>query len=110
MAGDSGKCGCADREGEDQRYRAIGADPAVLHDEEALLAALAAANAIGRIGQAVLVQRPGDDDLDGKRDQGRHQRIGAQPEKQEEGECGRRKPMTKPAKGKARTSRPSLPS
>ncbi len=87
MAGDGGKRGCADREGEDQRYRAIGADPAVLHDEEAVLAALAAADAVGRIGQAVLVQRAGDEDLDGKRDQCCHQRIGAQPQKQEEGEC-----------------------
>ena len=45
-----------------QRERAIGADPAVLHDGEPLLDGPAAAKPVGGIGEAVLMQRAGDDD------------------------------------------------
>ena len=44
-----------------QRQRAIAADVAVTHDFEAALAALAAAKAISRVGKAILMQCPGDE-------------------------------------------------
>ena len=43
----------------DQRADAISADPAVAHDVELALARSAAAEAVGRVGEAVFVQAAG---------------------------------------------------
>ncbi len=58
-----------DRDGEDQRERAIGADPAVLHDGERLVAIASTAQAICRVRKAVLMQGAGQHDLEGNCDQ-----------------------------------------
>ena len=47
----------AQHEGEDQRGGAVGADLAVAHDVELALAAHACAEAVGRVGQPILMQR-----------------------------------------------------
>src|SRR3954447_21568808 len=60
----------AQAERQDQRADAIGADPAVAHDLELALAGAAAAEPVGGIGKAVLVQRAGDEGGRGQREQG----------------------------------------
>src|SRR6202008_3971733 len=51
--------GDADGQHEAQRQRAVAADPAVLQDRQPLLAAAAAAQAVGGVGEPVLVQAAG---------------------------------------------------
>ena len=52
--------GDAQNEGQNERADAIGADPAVTHDLELALARRAAAEAVGDVGQSVLVQGAGN--------------------------------------------------
>ena len=59
----------ARHDGEAERQRAIGADPAVLHDFEAGLAGVAAAEAVRHIGEAVLVEGARQHSRDRQREQ-----------------------------------------
>ncbi len=73
----------------DQRQRAIGADPAVLHDLQRALARGVAEEPVRRVGQTVLVQRAGQPDEKKKSDQGAGE--GLEPERGEaEKDQGRR--------------------
>ncbi len=57
-------------EGDDERAGAEGADAAVAHDRELLLAVLAAAETVGGIGEPVLVQAAGGDQRRRERERG----------------------------------------
>jgi hypothetical protein len=57
-----------------QAERAVAADPAVAHDGEPLRAVGRAPESVERVGEAVLMQRAGDDGADAERQQGRRQR------------------------------------
>lgn len=86
-ASDGGKGCCAQSERENQRYRAISADPAILHDGERLVAILAAAKTIRHVAQAILMQSACRHRLNCKRQQRRHQRIGVESKQGAEDYC-----------------------
>ena len=77
-----GEGASARQQPQDQRERAIAADPRVPHDAQLVLARAAAAEAVGDVGEAVLVQRAGQPDRRGERHRGGGQRRQAEPEGQ----------------------------
>ena len=59
--------------GDDQRQRSVGADATILHDFKAFLARVAAAEAIGDVGEAVFVEGAGQHRGDGQREEAAEQ-------------------------------------
>ncbi len=57
----------ADQQRDGERADAVGADPAVAHDRELPLARVAAAEAVGGVGEPVLMQAAGDEERRGDR-------------------------------------------
>ena len=92
----------AQDERERQRDRAIGADAAVAHDLELHRPRRAAAEAVGDVGEPVLVQGAGRGDERGRRQAGANERRQAEaarssasvsaPAKTDRGACDRRRP------------------
>ncbi len=75
---DGGQRRYAQTKGENERDGAIGADPAVLHDLERRVAVAAAAKAIGRIAEPILMQRTGQQRLESDDDEGGKKRTDLQ--------------------------------
>ena len=71
---DAGKRAPAQRKRDDERADTERADAAVAHDLELALARVAAAKTVGRVGEAVLVQRPGEEKDRSHCDRGRRHR------------------------------------
>ena len=76
----------AQDEGERQRDGAVGADAAVAHDVELHRPRRAAAEAVGDVGEAVLVQGAGRGDERRRRQAGAHERGQAEESRQRERE------------------------
>ena len=81
-----GQRGDANEERKRERDRAIGADAAVAHDFELVGPRRAAAEAVGDVGDPVLVQPAGRDDERGRREAGAHERGQAELRRQREDE------------------------
>ena len=88
----------AEKDGEDQRRDAIGADPAVVHDLELALRRGPAAEAVDRIGEAVLVQAVGEDH------RGQHREAGGRSIRSRRG--GARRPEPRRRRGRRARRRP----
>ena len=99
VAAERGQRAGAQAKAQNQRHRAEGADPAVLHDLQLALARKTAAEAVGDVGKAVLMQGPGDGRAKGQREQrrrgggqtqaqGRHENQSARKAQQRAGERG----------------------